>query len=164
MSRGREKLVTEQPSAPRWRWTALPAATRQRRLPFLPRRPLRKRAIAASGNLEPPADVLADSRDALAGRIVQSDLRRNSLRHREAQREARRRRAWLLSGALRFPSGQPKHGEPMVNTASFPSGGALDVRGARGRGLRGEARAKNTNRMGYSHTDAFFLSERPNPQ
>ena len=68
MSRGREKLVTEQPIAPRWRWTALPAATRQRRLPL---RPISKRAIAASGNLEPPAGVLADSRDALAGRMVQ---------------------------------------------------------------------------------------------
>jgi len=33
----------------------------------------------------------------------------------------------------------------MVNTASFPSGGALVVRGARGGGLRGEARAKNTH-------------------
>jgi hypothetical protein len=27
--------------APRWRWTALPAATRPRRLPLFPRRPLR---------------------------------------------------------------------------------------------------------------------------
>ena len=69
MSRGREKLVTEQPIAPRWRWTALPAATRQRRLPLLPCRPLRKRAIAASGNHELPAGVLADSLDALAQEI-----------------------------------------------------------------------------------------------
>jgi hypothetical protein len=44
----------------------------------------------------------------------------------------------------------------MVNMASFPSGGALVVRGARGRGLRGEARAKNTIRVGYSHTYSFF--------
>jgi len=64
-------LVTQQSIAPRWRWTAFPAATRQRRIPLLPHRHLRKRAIAASGNLEPPAGVLAHSRDALAGRMVQ---------------------------------------------------------------------------------------------
>jgi hypothetical protein len=45
----------------------------------------------------------------------------------------------------------------MVNTASFPSGGALVVRGARGRGLLGEARAKNTIRVGYSHTYSFSV-------
>jgi hypothetical protein len=92
------------------------------------------------------------------------DLRRKCLRHREAQREAWRRRALLLSGALRFPSGQPKHGEPMLNTASFLGGGALAVRGARGRGLRGEARAKNTIRVRYSYTYVCFQSERPNPR
>ena len=45
-----------------------------------------------------------------------------------------------------------------MNMASFPSGGALVVRGARGRGLRGEARAraKNTIRVGYSYTYSFF--------
>ena len=35
------RLVTEQPIAPRWRWTALPAVTRPRRLRLLPRRTLR---------------------------------------------------------------------------------------------------------------------------
>ena len=86
------------------------------------------------------------------------------LRHREAQREARRRRALLLSGALRFPSGQLKHGEPMVNTASFSSGGALVVRGARAGGLRGEARAKNTHSSIKFMPSSFFQFERPNPQ
>ena len=43
-----------------------------------------------------------------------------------------------------------------MNMASFPSGGALVVRGARGRGLRGEARAKNTIRVGYYYTYSIF--------
>jgi hypothetical protein len=72
VSREREKLVTERSIAPRWHWTALPAAMRPRRLPLLLRRPLRQRATAACVNLEPrPAGVLADSRDALAGRMGQ---------------------------------------------------------------------------------------------
>ena len=144
MSRERDKLVTEQSIAPRWRWTALPAATRQRRLPLLPHRPP---VNARSPRAETSSHQLASRR--LSRRSGRANgirhLRRKCLRHREAQGEARRRRALLLSGALRLPSGQPKHGVPMVNTASFPSGGALVVRGARGGGLRGEARAKNTH-------------------
>ena len=109
MSRGREKLVTEQPIAPRWRWTALPAATRQRRLPLLPRRPLRKRAIAASGNLEPLAGVLADSRDALAGRMVQEIFVANAF-------GTARPSARLGAAALCFP--RARFASPQVNQST----------------------------------------------
>jgi hypothetical protein len=85
------------------------------------------------------------------------DLRLKCLRHREAQREARRRRALLLSGVLRCPSGQPKHGEPMVDTVSSQAQVRSWSTAHEDRGLRGEARAENTVRVGYSDTHAFSV-------
>ena len=49
-----------------------------------------------------------------------------------------------------------RRGEPMVNTASFPSGGALVVRGAREARFAREARAKNTVSVGCSYTYFCF--------
>jgi hypothetical protein len=159
VSRGREKLVTEQSIAPRWRWTALPAANASVPPPPPSRRP--------SVNTRERRERKPRATSWRIRRLVTTlcrvngprDLRPKCLRHREASarlREARRRRALHFSGALRFPSGQPTHGKPMVNTASFPSGGALVVHGARGPWFAGEARAKNTIRVGYSYTISFF--------
>jgi len=74
------------------------------------------------------------------------------LRHREAQREVRRRPALLLSDALRFVSGEPMHREPMVNTASSQAEVRSSSAAHEDRGWRGEARAKSTIRVRYSDT------------
>jgi len=147
------------PSRARWRWTALPAATRPRRLSILPRRPRserrerRERIRRATSRC---TRRLYATQWAGEGQAAHCPT---CLRHREAQREARRRRTLLPSGAFRFPplgstEARRAHGEqcvfPRRRCARRPRRTCTAARGAK-------HVLRTHNRVGNSYTFSFFI-------